>query len=65
MISSIHLGDPEEMRVLVADHRARGYRVIPSRLTSPEGLGRRLFRSALLSRKTKRCERGVSNGVAE
>jgi cis-L-3-hydroxyproline dehydratase len=26
MISSIHAGDPEEMRGRVADHRARGYR---------------------------------------
>ncbi|WP_306316962.1 MULTISPECIES: mandelate racemase/muconate lactonizing enzyme family protein [unclassified Streptomyces] len=26
MISSIHAGDPEEMRARVADHRARGYR---------------------------------------
>jgi L-alanine-DL-glutamate epimerase-like enolase superfamily enzyme len=26
MISSIHVGDPEEMRARVADHRARGYR---------------------------------------
>jgi hypothetical protein len=59
------LGDPEEMRAWVADHRARGYGVTPSRLTSPEGLGHRLSRSALLSRKTKRCERGVSNGAAE
>ena len=26
MISSIHVGDPDEMRARVADHRARGYR---------------------------------------
>jgi cis-L-3-hydroxyproline dehydratase len=26
MISSIHMGDPEEMRARVSDHRARGYR---------------------------------------
>ncbi|MGY1644290.1 mandelate racemase/muconate lactonizing enzyme family protein [Geodermatophilus sp. SYSU D00703] len=26
MISSVHAGDPEEMRARVADHRARGYR---------------------------------------
>ena len=26
LISSIHAGDPEDMRARVADHRARGYR---------------------------------------
>ena len=35
MISSIHAGDPEEMRHRVADHRARGYRGHSIKIGSP------------------------------
>ena len=39
MISSIHSGDPEEMRGRVADHRARGYRGHSIKIGTPDSEG--------------------------
>src|SRR6478609_1013848 len=39
MISSIHVGDPEEMRARVADHRARGYRGHSIKIGTPDSEG--------------------------
>ncbi|MFE4833545.1 mandelate racemase/muconate lactonizing enzyme family protein [Arthrobacter sp. NPDC056691] len=39
MISSIHAGDPEEMRQRVADHRARGYRGHSIKIGTPDSEG--------------------------
>lgn len=39
MISSIHMGDPEDMRARVADHRSRGYRGHSIKIGSPDSEG--------------------------